>query len=63
MKKEFKIWLEPEDFTRLKCKAQEAGFDGKGEVSHYIEKVAREPICFLDDNVRRLLNSLNLTTK
>jgi len=58
MKTTIKIYLEPEDLAKLIRKAQEAGFCGRGSLSRYIEKLAREPICFLDSNLKTLLNSL-----
>ena len=62
MKKEFKVWLEPEDYEKLRSKAEEMGFVGRGAVSHYVEKICKESICFLDSNVREVLRVLNLKT-
>lgn len=52
MKKEIKVWLEPEDIKRLKQKAEEMGFEGKGATSHYIQKICREPIVFIPKDIR-----------
>ena len=62
MKKEFKIYLEPESYEKLKRKALEMGFNGKGSVSHYIEKISNEPVVFMDSNVRTILELLKLKT-
>lgn len=56
MKKTIKIYLELEDFKKL----QEKAGNGRGSISAYISKVAREPIAFLDSNVRALLKAINL---
>jgi len=56
MKKSYKIYLTEADFIKLKEKAG----SGRGAISRYIEKICREPICFLDSNVRALLKALNL---
>lgn len=61
MKKEIKIYLEEADLKRLKEKAEALGFEGRGAISRYISKVSKQPIVFLDENVKALLNSLNLT--
>jgi len=60
MKKTIKIYLEPEDVERLKLKAEASGFVGRGCLSGYIEKICKQPICFLDENVKALLSVLKL---
>jgi len=60
MKKAIKIYLEPSDEIGLKHKAEECGFIGRGAVSHFIEKVAKEPILFLDENTKLMLRTLDL---
>lgn len=60
MKQQLNLYLEREDIKKLIKKANESGFTGKGAISRYVEKIAREPICFLDDNVKALLRSINL---
>jgi len=60
MKQTIKIYLEPEDLKKLIKKANESGFSGRGALSYYIEKIAKEPIAFLDENVKALLRSINL---
>jgi len=60
MKKTIKIYLEEEDIKRLRSKAEQSGFIGRGNLNHYLEKIARQPICFLDENVKAMLSVLNL---
>ena len=55
MKQTIKIYLEQEDVKKLKQKALDSGFDGKGAVSHYIEKISREPVVFVDKNLKSAL--------
>ncbi len=50
------IMLEPEIKKRLLNKAKELGLS----LTAFIEKVACEPIIFLDANSRRLLEALKL---
>lgn len=59
-KKPLKIYIEESDEHKLKIKAEQLGFIGRGSLSRYISKVAREPICFIDENVRAMLKALNL---
>lgn len=56
------IYLDPESHKKLIEKAGDAGFSGRGALSYYINKIANEPICFLDTNVKLLLKMLNLNT-
>jgi hypothetical protein len=60
MKKEIKVYLEPETIAKLKLKAEELGFTGRGAISHYIEKISLEPVVFLDSNVKSILEALRL---
>lgn len=60
MKKVIKVYLEGSDEANLKEKAEECGFIGRGAVSHFIEKICREPIIFLDGNTKLMLKALNL---
>lgn len=43
---------------RLLQKASETGFNGRGALTKFIEKVASEDVCFLDDNLRKMLRAL-----
>lgn len=61
MKKSIKIWLEEEDVKKLKTLAIDAGFEGKGSVSHFITKICREPIIFLNENLKRFASAFNVT--
>lgn len=56
MKRTVKIYLETEDLNRLK---QKAG-TGRGAISLYIKKIAREPVVFLDENAKTMLKALDL---
>lgn len=63
MKRRIRIYIEPEILRKLEAKAKEKGFEGRGAISRYIEKVAMEPICFLDENVKALLRVLPIELK
>lgn len=54
-----KVYLEKRDIDRLKGKAEQAGFVGRGSISAYIKKICDEPICFLDSNVKSILKLVN----
>jgi len=58
MKQAFKVYLDPETQKRLLKKANETGFYGRGALTKFIEKIAAEDICFLDDNLRKMLKAL-----
>lgn len=58
MKQPIKIYLDPETQKRLLKKANETGFNGRGSLTKFIEKIAAEDICFLDDNLRKMLRTL-----
>jgi len=60
MKKTIKLYLEEESIKRLKQKAEALKFVGRGDLSHYIEKVANEDVVFLDSNIKKLLSALGL---
>lgn len=60
MKKSYKIYLEPEDYARLEIKAVELFKTKRGSVSKYIQKISREPVVFLDSNLRAMLEILKL---
>ena len=60
MKQTIKIYLEQKDITRLKEKASQHGCNGKGAISHYIERISRESVIFLDENVMALIKSLKV---
>ncbi len=60
MKQQIKVYLESEEIKKLKLKAEALNFKGKGAISHYISKIANEPICFIDENVRNFIKVLNL---
>ena len=43
---------------KLMQKANETGFYGRGSLTKFMEKIAIEDICFLDDNLRKMLKVL-----
>lgn len=58
MKQPIKVYLDSETQKRLLKKANETGFYGRGALTRFIEKIATEDICFLDENLRKMLNAL-----
>lgn len=47
VKKQTSVWLEPSDLKKLKQKASENGFAGKGFLSHFLEFVANERVIII----------------
>ena len=60
MKKTYKIYLEERDYKKLQAKAVALGFKGRGFVSHYLEKISREQVAFLDENLKSVLGALHI---
>lgn len=60
-----KIQIYARDGTRerLRQKAAAQKLFGKGAIARYIEKCAWEDIAFLGEDVRAILNLLNVTAK
>lgn len=58
MKQPIKIYLNSETKRKLMQKANETGFEGRGAMTKFIEKIAAEDICFLDENLRKMLKTL-----
>ena len=58
MKQPIKIYLDSETKKKLLEKANETGFYGRGALTRFMEKVAAEDICFLDENLRKMLKAL-----
>ncbi len=58
MKQPTKIYLNSETKRKLIQKANETGFYGRGALTKFIEKIATEDICFLDENLRKMLKML-----
>lgn len=58
MKQPIKIYLDSETKKKLLQKANQTGFNGRGAITKLIEKVATEDICFLDENLRKMLRAL-----
>lgn len=55
---EIKAIVEPDTKKQIKLKAEELGLS----LTAFIEKVAHEPIVFLDKNTKALLQALQLKT-
>lgn len=58
MKQPIKIYLDSETKKYLVEKAGETGFTGRGALTKFIEKIATEDICFLDENLKKMLKLL-----
>ena len=58
MKQPIKIYLDSETRKKLLEKASDTGFSGRGAMTKFIEKIAAEDICFLDENLRKMLKVL-----
>ena len=58
MKQATKVYLDFETKKKLMQKANETGFYGRGALTRLIEKIATEDICFLDENLRKMLKML-----
>ncbi len=58
MKQPIKIYLDSETKRKLMQKADETGFTGRGAITKFIEKIAAEDVCFLDDNLKKMLKTL-----
>jgi len=58
MKQPVKIYLNSETKKKLLQKVSETGFSGRGSLSKFIEKIAVEDICFLDENLRKMLKTI-----
>ena len=58
MKQPTKIYLNFETKKKLIQKANETGFSGRGALTKFIEKIAVEDICFLDENLRKMIKTL-----
>ena len=58
MKQPIKIYLDFETKKKLIQKANETGFYDRGALTKFIEKIATEDICFLDENLRKMLKML-----
>jgi hypothetical protein len=58
MKRPVKIYLDSETQRKLMKKVNETGFFGRGAMTKFVEKIASEDICFLDENLRKMLKVL-----
>lgn len=53
-----KAYLEVKDDKNLKEKMRILGFEGRGSFTKFIEKLAREEIVILDENLKKMLKVL-----
>jgi len=53
------LMVSPEVKSKLQNKARALNLT----LTSYIEKVALEPVCFLDENVKQILSALKLNSK
>jgi len=51
---EIKVMVEPEVKRKLQEKARELGLSTTG----FIEKIAKEPVVFMDNNVKKLIEGM-----
>jgi len=58
MKQPIKIYLDSETKKKLLQKVDETGFSGRGALTKFVEKIASEDICFLDENLRKMLKTI-----
>ncbi len=63
MKKPIKVYLETADETKLKVKAEGMGFVGRGWLSSFLSKMANTPLIIVDENVKAMLEALQLQPK
>lgn len=63
MKHQYKIYISSEDYQKLQEKAKEMGFSSRGGVSHFLSKLANQPLILLDENIKSLLKALNLKSE
>lgn len=48
------LYLSDSTMKLLKNKANEAGFIGKGEISHYLEYLSHRDIIIIDNNAKKI---------
>ena len=60
MKKTIKVYLTTETENKLRVTAEGLGFEGRGWLTHFLEKISKEELVFLDSNVRRVLKAIDL---
>lgn len=63
MMKPIKLYLETEDENKLRMKAAELGFSGRGWLSQFMRKVASSDLVFIDTNVEKLCHLFQLNQK
>jgi hypothetical protein len=60
MKKPVKVYLTDCEKKKLLEKAESLGFTGRGKLERLFEKIANEPVAFMDGNARTILKALSL---
>lgn len=63
VKKEFKIWLEKDTIKKFDQLARAEGFNGKGHLRSFIEKLTTQEFFFRTNNLARFLNSYEIEIK
>lgn len=63
MKKKYYFYIDESDYRLLRQKVLEAGFSGRGSLSYFLAKVSREPIVFLDSNLKNFTGLFELKEK
>ena len=61
--KAIKVYLDEKEIQNLKLKAEQLGFTGRGWLSQFIRRIAREPIVFIDENVKAVTSLFSLREK
>lgn len=61
--KAIKVYLDEKEIQNLKLKAEQLGFVGRGWLSQFIRRIAREPIVFIDENVKAVTSLFSLKEK
>ncbi len=60
MKKTIKVYLNEEELKLLKFKAEQMKIGERAWLSKFLEKIAKEDLIFVDDNVKKVLRLMDL---
>lgn len=60
VKKTIKVYLDEQTERQLKGKAQEFSIEGRGWLTHLLEKIAPEDLIIADANLKKVLKMLDL---
>ena len=63
MKKEKKIYLTTEDYSKIEFKAKERGIVGRGWLSAFLSQLAHNEFLFVSDDVKKLIKMLSLDVR